>query len=171
VKLARLVERITRNFGEKRLTGAVFLDVAKVFDTIWIDDLLYQLTLLNFPSYTVHTISSYIQGRTFEATFQTATSSRRGMRAGVAQGGLISPVLFSLYVNHMPSPSHHVELALYADYTAIIATSRKPTLPVSYLESYLNDLQRWLSEWRVAINVSQTTAIIFVRALSGGTPR
>jgi len=63
------------------------------------------------------------------------------MRVGVAQGGLISPVLFSLHVNDMPSPSHHVELALYADDTAIIATSRKPRLVVSYLESYLNDLQ------------------------------
>ena len=45
-----------------------------------------------------------------------------------------------------------------------IATSRKPTLLVSYLESYLNDLQRWLSEWRIAINVSKSTAIIFARA-------
>ena len=61
---------------------------------------------------------------------------------------MISPVLFNLYVNDMPSPSHHVELALYADDTAVIASSRKPTLLVSYLESYLNDLQRWLSEWR-----------------------
>ena len=120
--------------------------------------------LLNFPSYIVHTISSYLRGRTFEASFQTATSSRRGMRAGVAQGGLISPVLFSLYVNDMPSPSHHVELALYADDTAVIATSRKPTLLVSYLESYLNDLQRWLSEWRIAINVSKSSAMIFARA-------
>jgi hypothetical protein len=69
------------------------------------------------------------------------------MRAVVAQGGLIYPVLFSLYVNDMPSPLHHVELALYEDVMAIIATSRKPTLLVSYLESYLNDRQRWLSEW------------------------
>jgi hypothetical protein len=37
-------------------------------------------------------------------------------------------------------------------------------LLVSYLESYLNDLQRWLSEWRIAINISKNTAIIFVRA-------
>jgi retron-type reverse transcriptase len=100
----------------------------------------------------------------FEASFQTATSSCRAMRAGVAQGGLISPVLFSLYVNDIPSPSHHVELALYANGTAIIATSRKPTLLVSYLESYLIDLQRWLSEWIIAINVSKSTAIIFARA-------
>jgi hypothetical protein len=163
LQLARLVERITRNFGKKRLTGAVFLDVAKVFDTVWIDGLLYKLTSLNFPSYTVHTISSYLRGRTFEASFQSATSSRRDMRAGVAQGRLISPVLFSLYVD-MPSPSHHVELALYADDTAIIATSCKPTLLVGYLESYLNDLQRWLSDWRIATNVSKSTAIIFACA-------
>ena len=64
----------------------------------------------------------------------------------------------------MPSPSHHVQLALYADDTAIIATSRKPTLLVSYLESYLNELQRWLSECRIASNVSKSIAIIFARA-------
>jgi len=151
LQLARLFERITRNFGEKRLTDTVFLDVVKAFDTVWIEGLLYKLTLLNFPSYIVHTISSYLRGRTFEASFQTATSSRQGMQAGVAQGALISPVLFSLYVNNMPSPSHHVKLALYADDTAIITMSRKPTLLVSYLESYLNDLQQWLSEWRIAI--------------------
>ena len=114
LQLARLVERITRNFGEWRRTGAVFLDVAKAFDTVWIEGLLYKLTVLNFPSYLV-IISSYLRGRTYEAFFLTATSSRRDMRAGVAQGGLISPVLINLYVNDMPKPSHHVDLALYAD--------------------------------------------------------
>ena len=162
LQLARLVERITRNFSEKRLTGTVFLDVAKAFDTVWIDGLLYKLTLLNFPSYIVHKISSYLRDRMFEASFQTATSSHRGMWAEVAQGGLISPVLFSLYID-MPPPLHHVELALYTDDMAIIATSRKLTLLVTYLESYLNDLQRWLSEWRIAI-VSKSTVMIFVRA-------
>jgi hypothetical protein len=39
--------------------------VAKAFDTVWIDGLLYKLTLLNFPSYIVHTISSYLKDRTF----------------------------------------------------------------------------------------------------------
>jgi hypothetical protein len=73
LQLARLVERITKNFGEKRLIGPVFLDVAKAFDTIWIDGLFYKLTLLKFPCYIVHTISSYLRGRTFEASFQTAT--------------------------------------------------------------------------------------------------
>jgi hypothetical protein len=90
LQLGRLVERITRNFGEKRLAGAVFIDMAKVFDTVWIDGLFYKLTLLNFPSYIVHTISTYFRGRTLEASIQTAKSSRRGMRAGVAKSGLIT---------------------------------------------------------------------------------
>jgi hypothetical protein len=135
MQLTRLVERISRNISEKRRTGAVFLDVAKSFHTVWNDGLLYKLTLLNVLSYIVHTISSYLRGRTFEASFQTATLSRRGMRVGVAQGGLICTVLFSLYVNDMPSTSHHVDFALYANDTAVIVTSRKPTLLVSYLES------------------------------------
>jgi hypothetical protein len=109
LQLARLIERITRKFGEKRITAAAFLDVAKAFDTVWIDG-LSKLTIRTFPSYLVHTISLYLWGRTFEASFQTATSSHRAMRPGVAQGGLISFVLFSLYVDDVPTTSHHVEL-------------------------------------------------------------
>ena len=109
MQLARLIERITRNLGKKRLTGIVFLDMAKAFDTTWIDGLLYKLTLLNFPSYIVRTISSYLRGWMFKASFQTAMLSCRGMGAGVAQGGLISAFLFSLYINNMPSPWHHIE--------------------------------------------------------------
>jgi hypothetical protein len=47
--------------------------VVKAVDTAWISGLLWKLTLLNFPSYIVHTISSYLRGQTFEASFQTAT--------------------------------------------------------------------------------------------------
>ena len=155
---------MTRNLGEKRLTGVVFLDVAKAFDTVWVDDLLFKLTALNFPSYLVKTISSYLHNMTFEASFQTATSTRRGKRAGVAQGGLVSPVLFSLYVKDMPAPSRHVGLVFYADDTAIIATSRSPVLLVSYIETYLSDVERWLREWRIAINVSKSNAVFFAKA-------
>jgi retron-type reverse transcriptase len=64
---------------------------------------------------------------------KSATNIRRTMRAGVAQGGLLSPLLFRLYVNDMPTPSLHVELALYADETALIATSRSPLPLVRYV--------------------------------------
>jgi hypothetical protein len=35
LQLARLVETVARNFGEKRLRGAIFLDMAKAFNSLW----------------------------------------------------------------------------------------------------------------------------------------
>jgi hypothetical protein len=88
------------------------------------------------------------------------------MRAGVAQGGLVSPVLFSLYVNDIPAPSRHVELAAsqYADDTALVATSCSPSLLVGYLKDYLGRLEHWLRDWRIDINVSKSTVVLFVEA-------
>jgi len=54
----------------------------------------------------------------------------------------------------MPSPSHHVKLALCADDTTIVATSRKPVLLVSYLAAYLCDLEQWLREGNIPISIS-----------------
>jgi hypothetical protein len=141
LQLARLVERVTRNFGEKRLSGAVFLDVAKAFDTVWVNGLLFKLTALNFAP---------ISLKPYPPTFTTGRSRRTSKRPHPpvvacgwrSTGGLISPVLFSLYVNDMPVPSRHVELAFYANDTAFFVTSRCTALLVSYLEAYLSDLER-----------------------------
>jgi hypothetical protein len=155
--------KVSRNVDEQRLTSVVFLNVAKAFETVWVDGLLYKLTILNVPSYLVKTIPSNQNSQTMEASFQSTTSTIRRMQAGVAQGGIISPILIILYINDMLSPSRHVELVLNADDTAVICTSRQSALLVKHLETYLTDLKRWLSEWRIAINVSKSSAMLFVK--------
>jgi hypothetical protein len=60
----------------------------------------------------------------------------------------------------------------YADDTALIATSRDPSLLVGYLEAYLGRLELWLRSWRIAINVSKSTAVLFAKtARSARQPR
>ena len=49
LQVPRHVEGITGKIGRKSTSGSVFLEFAKAFDTIWIDGLLYKLTL-NVPS-------------------------------------------------------------------------------------------------------------------------
>jgi hypothetical protein len=51
--------QISVNFDERRLTDAVFLDVAKVFGTVSLKGPVYKLTIPNFPSYVVKTLSSH----------------------------------------------------------------------------------------------------------------
>lgn len=103
-----------------------FLIEAKTFETIQIEGLIYLLTILNFPFYLL--ISSSLQCWTSEVFFQNATSFHCGVIAVGAQDELISLVIFSLYVNDMPSSSHYAELSLYVNDTTIIATSRKSVL-------------------------------------------
>jgi len=81
VVVAHLVDRLTRNFGEKRLTGAVFLDVAKAFVTVWIDGLPYKLMFANFLSYLIHKSHHTSGVQTFGASFLAGTSSRLDVRA------------------------------------------------------------------------------------------
>jgi len=46
----------------------------------------------------------------------------------------------------------------------MIATLRTTGLRVSYLQTYLIHLEGWLTEWRIAIKVAKSSAIIFARA-------
>jgi hypothetical protein len=54
------------------------------FDTIWIEGLVYKLTILNFPSYLVKTISLHLHSQTVQMSFHLATSTGHSMWDGVA---------------------------------------------------------------------------------------
>jgi hypothetical protein len=49
--------------------------------------------------------------------------------------------------------------------------SRKSALLIRYLETYLSDLERWLTGWRIAINVSKSNAMLFAKAWRIPLPR
>ena len=106
-------------------------------------------------------ITSFLSSLIFVASFQAATSSCQLMRAGVAQGGVISPVLFSLYMNDIPTFSRHIELVQYTDNTALVVTLKQLAFLVRYLETHLADVEIWLRDWRIAINVVKRVAVPF----------
>lgn len=62
------------------------------------------------------------------------------MRAGVERMSDF-PCRLPMF-NGIPTTSHHVELSLYAEETAITATPRGPKLLVSHGETNLSDLER-----------------------------
>jgi hypothetical protein len=72
-------------------------------------------------------------------------------------------VSFSLYVTDMTKLSCQVELAVCAVDTAFIVTFHQPTLLVSYLQTYLSKFDRCLRDWRIAISVSRSTAVFFMK--------
>jgi hypothetical protein len=85
------------------------------------------------------------------------------MRAGVAQGGLVSLCAVQSACERHAHASSHVELALYADYTGSIPTSRSLLFLVWYRETCLNRLQHWQWDWTNGIRVSKSTAVLCAR--------
>lgn len=96
LQLTCLVDRVNSNLM-KGLTIGIFLNVVKAIDTIWVKSLLFKLIILNFPSYLVETLSSYLQVRHI----------CHNKQAGAAQGIHASPVMFSLYVNDILQTTFH----------------------------------------------------------------
>lgn len=161
-QLLRLTETITRGFNEKRVTGVVFLDIAQAFDKVWHRGLISKLMKLNFPTYLIKLIASYLQDRSFQVSHGSSLSSARPIKAGVPQGSLLGPTLFNIYINDMPR-TPGVDIALYADDTALVAQSLRGNLASRRLQLALDNLETWYELWRIKVNVSKSNAVLFTK--------
>jgi hypothetical protein len=89
-------------------------------------------------------------------------STPREIQAGVPQGSVLSPTLYSIYINDAPQ-SPGVHLALFADDTCIYATDRKEGYVLRKLQGGLTSVGSWCERWNIRINEDKTQAIYFSR--------
>jgi hypothetical protein len=83
-------------------TAAVFLDIEKAFDTTWQPGLLYKLSKLQFSTSLIKLIASFLSQRKFRVSVEGEMLTPRFMQAGVPQGSVLSPTLYTLYINEIP---------------------------------------------------------------------
>ncbi|GFV25010.1 RNA-directed DNA polymerase from mobile element jockey [Trichonephila clavipes] len=160
--LLNLTEAISEGFQSKKSTGAVFLDIQKAFDRVWLTGLTYKLINYKIPPPLVFLLHSYNSNRSYQVRVKDTLSTTKFINCGVAQGSLLGPLLFNLYINDIPEYSL-TKLNMYADDTAVHTTFKRITSVTFALNKHLKLLENYYDRWKISINVEKSAAVLFTK--------
>ena len=160
------VEKIKSSLDKGGVVGAVFLDLRKAFDTVNHSVLIAKLSQFNFSREAACWIQSYLHDRTQSVSVNNCCSVPLGLTNGVPQGSILGPLLFSLYINDLPSVCSDVDCLMYADDTVLFVHGRSKDVVAAKLTQAMTRVTTWLQESCLQLNVSKTLGMFFSKANS-----
>ena len=125
--LTDVTNRLLHNMDKGQLTGMVFLDLSKAFDTIDHDIMLKKLISLGFSDSAVLWFKVYLTNRSQSVCVNGVVSDPQPIPFGVPQGSILGPLLFISYINNLPSVIVDCDIQLYADDTLLFYSSNSVT--------------------------------------------
>ena len=142
-------------------TVMVAVDLTCAFDTVSHNILLQDISELPLCPFIKRFLVGYLRGRKTYVEFRGVRSKCRKMRQGVPQGGVLSPLLFNLYMSKMPPPPPEIKLVSYADDTSILMSGPTTEPLCKKLNAYLDILHNFFASRNLAISPAKSTATIF----------
>ena len=162
--LHQLTNHITTGFNQKKpphRTITIALDMSQAFDTVNHYTLIEKLINTNTPNLITRFIANYIRGRKAFTQYKNKNSFKKQFKAGVPQGGVLSPTLFNIYMSDLPTPPRDIHVTTYADDITIYSSDKNYTIAQQRLQPYLEDVQTWTKANDLKLNASKTMTTLF----------
>lgn len=148
---------------EERKVAGLSLDVAKAFDTVWLQGLKYKLSCqFDLPDTFRRLLCSYVDERTYAITHRGALSTDFRNRAGVPQGSALSPTLYIMFVNDVPGPRNRDVVTLqYADDITVLAAHRRLDRAREIIAEEAKRLDHHQLQWLTETNKQKSLVTFF----------
>lgn len=159
---ADITEYISRAVDQHYTVGLILLDVSNAFPTVNHHILLRKMQYYGFGSTVIKWFSSYLSSRDniIDGIGTNAHFVTEGV--GVPQGSVLGPLLFNIYVNDVNSAVLKGTLSQFADDTTLIIKSKRGSDAfVKKAEIAADDLVKWFTANRLAINLRKSNFIVF----------
>ena len=137
--LTQFTDEMRANMDNGLVNGVTFLDLKKAFDTVDHTILIHKLKALGVSEFCLSWFQSYLTSRFQRTVIGQATFCNRRISIGVPQGSILGPLLFSIYINDLPTCLKHTSVTLFADDTALYRSTE--------LQQILNEDLANVAEW------------------------
>ena len=158
--LINFTDTILKHMDNKQVTGVVYLDLKKAFDTVSHQLLMKKLKSLGVHGRTLCWFQSFLSNRSQQTVVGDSQSDSLKISVGVPQGSILGPLLFLIHINRVQKCLKHCQMVIFADDIALFC----PATMKEELRSILNaDLQRvviWLENSKLLLNVSKSKLMI-----------
>ena len=158
--LAHVTNTLLENIDKGLLTGLIFLDLSKAFDTLDHSIMLDKLTSPGLNRSAVQWFRSYLTMRTQSVCINGVLSEPQPISFGVPQGSVLGPLLFIIYINDLPLAVHGCCVELYADDTLIYFASKSVNEIQAQLTSDLTNVLSWLHANFLILNLEKTKIML-----------
>ena len=160
--LSNVYESFLSNFENKQITCAIFLDIAKAFDSVNHQLLLNKLECYGVRGLPQQLIESYLSDRSQYTIIDNNASSPLPITCGVPQGSVLAPFLFSVFINDLPNVTY-MQTTLFADDACFSYGSTNIDNLEQKVNSELTKIGTWFQENKLALNIDKTHFILIHR--------
>ena len=158
--LLNITEDLFDNIDKGCTTGIVMLDLQKAFDCIDHHILLQKLRFIGMSEKVTKWFEGYLIGRKQFITMNGISSNTKELTCGIPQGTIVGPMLFSIYVNDLPTAVKHSKVLMYADDTCLYFSSNNVQELTTTLNKDLESVCEYLKCNKLKLNVKKCEFLV-----------